>query len=441
MLKEFVKYIEENRLLTEGDNVLLTVSGGIDSMVMTDLFIRAGFSIGIAHCNFTLRGEESDKDEEMVREFALGKDIKFFSVRFPTKNYAEEHGISIQMAARDLRYLWFEDIRKTEGFDYIALAHNLNDNIETFLINLIRGTGINGLSGMKKSRDRIIRPILFATRQSIENYARKNRIIYREDKSNADTKYIRNKIRHLIIPVLKEINPSIESTLSETAERLGEISGIFSGFTENLRKDIFRAEDNKITGDLRKLNPFLENSAVLFELFRTFSLNSGTVNDLQNIIRGCTGGQILTDTHRIIKNRNELIITNLTSGYSTPLSFGSISELSEYPEFLSVRELIITDTFHISVSRNTACLDFEKISFPVTLRNWKYGDYFYPLGMKHRKKLSDYLTDNKISIPGKENIKILESGNKIIWVIGERIDDRFKVTEETKKVLIIEVKR
>lgn len=439
MLREFIKYIDDNRLIKKDDRVLLAVSGGIDSMVMTDLFKRAGISIGIAHCNFTLRGKESDKDEELVREFAVRNGIEFFSVRFDTGSYAEEKGISVQMAARDLRYSWFEKIRKKNGFDSVALAHNLNDNIETFLINLTRGTGITGLSGIKKTRNRLIRPLLFATRNSIEKYCRKYGIVYREDKSNAETKYTRNKIRHQVITVLGEINPSIESTLNETSERLRDINEIFRGFTENLRRKIFRKHDGNLTADISRLTPFMKNSAVLFELFRPFNIKSGGITDLRNILKGQTGRQMITDTHRIIKNRNELIITALPVKENETLSFRNIRELSEYPIIISVRELTVSGGFRIPVSRYTACIDYEKISFPLNLRNWQHGDYFYPLGMKHKKKLSDYLIDRKIPIPGKENIKVLESEGKIVWVIGERIDDRFKVTENTAKVLIIKV--
>ena len=219
MLDRFRKFIAENNLINPGDRILLAVSGGIDSMVMTHLFLQLDHKMGIAHCNFSLRDEESDKDEEMVRKFAGEHNILFFSTRFKTKAFAKENGLSVQMAARELRYIWFEKIRLENLFDKIAVAHNLNDNIETLIINLTRGTGIAGLTGMRSISNRIIRPLLFATRKDITEYCLQNQITFREDKSNADTKYTRNKIRHLVIPVLKEINPSIETTLNETAER------------------------------------------------------------------------------------------------------------------------------------------------------------------------------------------------------------------------------
>lgn len=440
MLKEFLKYIEENRLLKENDSVLLAVSGGIDSMVMADLFIRAGISAGIAHCNFSLRGAEADKDEELVKKFAASNGIRFFSVRFDTRAYAKKQGISIQMAARDLRYEWFEKIRKTHGFDSVAIAHNLNDNIETFLINLTRGTGISGLSGMQKSRKRVIRPLLFATRQSIENYCSENNIIYREDRSNAETKYMRNKIRHLVLPLLADINPSIEFTLNDTTERLRDINEIFNSYTETLKKKIFREIGLNLTADTGRIEPYIENNALLFELFRPYGLRSGTVTDLRNIIRGQTGSEINTGTHRIIKNREELIITPVSEKNDKTYICKNVNELRECSGIASVRELNITKKFRFPSSPHIAVIDREKISFPLIIRNWEHGDHFFPLGMKHKKKLSDYFIDKKISVPLKESIKVLESSGCIVWIIGERIDDRFRVTDKTTKVLIIKAK-
>lgn len=437
MLKAFLKYIEDNRLFNKDDRVLLAVSGGIDSMVMAHLFIRAGLTVGIAHCNFTLRGNESDMDEEQVKGFAAKQGIPFYSARFDTKSYASEKGISIQMAARDLRYSWFGEVRKENRYDAVAIAHNLNDNIETFLINLTRGTGLTGLSGIMKKRDTIIRPILFATRKSIEDYCRENNIAYREDKSNAETKYTRNKIRHLLIPLLKEINPSVELTLNETSERMNDINEIFTEFIETAGKKIFRKNGEVVLADITALNQFRENNTVLYELFRPFGLDSGTPDDLRNIIKGKTGGQIFTATHRIIRNRKELIIEKINAKRKETIIINSLEELPECPQFVSVRLKNVSNRFRIPASRQIACLDRDLISFPLTIRNWQRGDVFFPLGMNHKKKLSDYFVDEKLSISAKEKIMIMESDGRVVWIIGERIDNRFRVTESTRRVIIL----
>ncbi len=437
MFKAFLKYIDDNRLVNKDDRVLLAVSGGIDSMVMAHLFIRAGITVGIAHCNFTLRGNDSDMDEELVKGFAAKQGIQFYSARFDTKAYASEKGISIQMAARDLRYSWFRKVRKENRFDAVAIAHNLNDNIETFLINLTRGTGLAGLSGIRNKRDTVIRPLLFAARKSIEDYCRENNISYREDKSNSETKYTRNKIRHLVIPLLKEINPSVELTLNETSERMNDINEIFTEFIENAGKKIFRKSGEVVLADITALSQFRENNTVLYELFRPFGLDSGTPDDLRNIIKGRTGGEIFTPTHRIIRNRKELIIEKMNANKKEPITINSPEELQECTQFVSVHLKNVSNRFRLPSSRQIACIDRDMISFPLTIRNWQHGDVFFPLGMTHKKKLSNYFVDEKISLAAKEKIMILESDGRIVWIIGERIDNRFRVTESTKRVLIL----
>lgn len=439
MLDDFLEYIKVNRLVKKGEKVLLAVSGGIDSMVMTDLFTKTGISIGIAHCNFCLRGSESDKDEELVKEFAANHKIPFFIKKFKTKEYAGEKGISIQMAARELRYAWFEEVRKQNGFNKIAVAHNLNDNIETFLINLVRGTGIAGLTGMKISGHRIIRPLLFATREYIEEYCKKNCIIYREDRSNAETKYTRNKIRHLVLPVLKEINPSIENTIKETAERLGSVNNIVNDLTDKLRKGLLKRKKDIISVKISDLKPLLKNKTLLFELFRNFGITGSKLVDVGKLISGKTGDQVFTTKYRFLKNRDEILISKRRDKNIKSFTANTVAGLKEIPGIISVRTQAMSPGQVIPSDPNIACLDFFKVIFPVVVRRWQNGDIFYPLGMKKKKKLSDYFIDRKFSRLDKEKAMILESAGDIVWIIGERIDDRFKVTEETSKLLVIKV--
>ena len=441
MIEEFNKYIFLNNLIKQGDKILLAVSGGIDSMVMAHLFLRRNHKEGIAHCNFSLRGQESDKDEELVRQFAADNNIPFYTIRFETKAYAKRNKLSIQMAARELRYNWFEEIRGKNGFDSVAVAHNLNDNIETLLINLIRGTGLAGMAGIKPLNNNIIRPMLFATRQEIQTYCDKNKIVFREDKSNADTKYTRNKIRHQVIPVIKEINPSVELTLNETAERFSGFNEIVSDYISQLKEKIGEEKEHIISFNISLLKTHLHNKAVIFELFKPYGVAKAKLNDLIRVIDGKTGGQIITDTHRIIKNRKEIVVSEEAYMQETSYTISDINAFCIYPGISSARNVKITDTYEIPSDPHIACIDLQKISFPVLIRKWKPGDYFYPLGMKQKKKLSDYFIDNKYSRFDKETIFILESDGKIVWLIGDRIDDRFKITSSTKKGLLLKVKR
>ena len=441
MIDEFKKFIFENNIIKPGDRILLGVSGGIDSMVMAHLFHQLDFKIGIAHCNFSLRGSESDKDEELVSKFASDHNIPFYTTRFETKSFAKKNRLSVQMAARDLRYNWFEEIRMKNGYDSISIAHNLNDNIETLLINLTRGTGLTGMTGMKPVSNRIIRPLLFATRQDILTYRNQHKIIFREDRSNADTVYTRNKIRHLVIPVLKEINPSIETTLNETAERFSGLNEIVSEYISQLKESISEEKDQFITFNISQLKTFLHNKAILFELFKPYGITNALLIGLMKVIEGETGGQIITDTHRIIKNRKEIIVSGEEIHEDVSYTIKNEQEFCIFPGISSARNVRITDTFEIPYDPHIACIDSQKVKFPMIIRKWKAGDYFYPLGMKQKKKLSDYFVDKKYSRFDKENIFILESDGKIVWIIGDRIDDRFKITGSTKKGLLIKSKR
>ena len=441
MIDEFKKYISENNLIKPGDRILLAISGGIDSMVMAHLFYGLGYHIGIAHCNFSLRASESDSDEEMVRQFAADRNIPFYTIIFETKAFAKENRLSVQMAARDLRYKWFEEIRKKNKYDSIAVAHNLNDNIETLLINLIRGTGLAGMAGMKPVSNRIIRPLLFATRQEILTFRDKHNIDFREDSSNADTKYTRNKIRHQVIPILKEINPSIEGTLNEMAERFSGFYEIVSEYMKQLRENISEEKEQLISVNIGQLKNHLHNKTILFELFKPYGITSALLIDLIKLIEGRTGAQIITETHRIIKNRKEIVVSDKENLDDTSYTIRTIQDFCIFPGISSAKTVSITETFEIPSDPHIACIDSKKLSFPVIIRRWKAGDNFFPLGMKKRKKLSDYFIDKKYSKFDKENIFILESNGNIAWIIGDRIDDRFRITSSTEKGILIKSKR
>jgi tRNA(Ile)-lysidine synthase len=437
MLIDFLKYISEKKLTSKGEKILAAVSGGIDSMVMADLLLKAGILKGIAHCNFSLRGKESDKDEIHVRSYARRHKVPFHSIRFSTAAYAKERGISIEMAARELRYSWFEKIRSEHGYDLVAVAHNLNDNAETVLLNLTRGTGIAGLTGMKPSGGRIIRPMLFASRESIQKYAIENRISYREDRTNSDIRIIRNKIRHTILPLMKEINPSVVSSIAETSERVEEAYHIVSDRAAEVRKSAIRNEKCNWHASTEKLKPFIGNSTLILEVFKPFGITGSLVGDLIKLISGRTGGQIYSGSHRFIKNRDEIIITEKNIEEAERIRIERPEEFRKCRCFKSFSIEPVVSKGLIRTDPLTACLDFDRIVFPVIIRKWEPGDTFHPFGMNRKKKLSDYFIDRKFSRLRKDITLVMETDGKIAWIIGERIDNRFRISGTTKRALII----
>lgn len=439
MIEEFRKYIADNNLFTADEKVLLGVSGGIDSMVMVHLFLRCGYEFGIAHCNFSLRGEESDEDEVFTGMFAEQHAIPFYANRFDTASFSSARGISIQMAARELRYTWFEEIRKNNGYSLIALAHNLNDNIETFIINLTRGTGIAGFAGIRPRSDRLVRPLLFATRNDIKEYCDKYEIKYREDSSNADTKYVRNRIRHLVVPVLKEINPSFEHTIEETIARSAEISEIYTRHIASIRKGILEETPQGLSvriSDITRLSPL---NTMVFELFREFGLTRPMIPEFIKLTSGRSGSRLLTASHRFIRNRDEILISSILPVAETNILFGSAEEFSQsgIPALFSVEKC--GEGFVLPEDKYSTCVSLDKLRFPVTIRNWRPGDLFYPLGMNKKKKLSDFFIDNKYSLPEKEAALIMESEGKIACILGIRTDNRFRITKSTRKCLVVRV--
>ena len=442
MLQRFKSFIEEQRLFQPDDRVLLAVSGGVDSVVMVDLFHQAGYPFGIAHANFQLREEESEEDERFAGELSVSCRVPFFSKRFFTVDYADTHKVSIQMAARELRYEWFEATRHKEGFDWIATAHHLDDQVETFFINLLRGTGISGLHGILVRQGKVIRPLLFASREDIFRFARKHDLSFREDSSNSSLKYARNKIRHQLIPLLHSIDPDYAKQITATISRIQETELILKPLVEKSRKNLIRRmKDHWIIHivELRKLEPL---SAWLYELLTPFEFNEATIRDLIRSLDQESGKAFYSSTHRIIKDRNQLIITMIPSA-EQHASTGEylVNEATKNvtkPIRLSIQSFTREAGYQISADKNRATLDKKKLTFPLILRRWKPGDYFYPFGMNKRKKLSDFFIDEKIPIPGKEQCWLLCSGNRIAWVIGHRIDHRYRVSTRSRELLVVD---
>lgn len=441
MLTQFQQYITDFRLFRPEEPVLLAISGGVDSMVMAELFHRAGFNFAIAHCNFGLRGSESNQDEAFVSSMAETYGVKFFVKHFKTREYAGFNKISVQMAARTLRYEWFDELLTSEGFRVVATAHHLDDQIETFFINILRGTGISGLHGILPNRTRIVHPLMFAFRRNIEEFASDEAVSYREDSSNRSSKYLRNKIRHDLVPLLGEINPEFRKTITTTIDRMRETELLLKNHLEEVGAKVSIRNGDNISvniSELRKLSPV---ETYLYELLSPFNFNRSVTDEIAAGLTELSGKQFFSPTHRVVKDREMLLISALGLAGAQPPGEISIDEQTrELKKPIQLRLSTIQNTPDFIVPRNgsIAMLDASKIEWPLHLRKWKDGDTFVPFGMSNNKKLSDFFIDNKFSIVEKENAWLLISGNQIAWLVGHRIGNGFRVTPETRSILKIE---
>jgi len=439
MKDDFIRFIKKHDLFYPHERILLAVSGGIDSTVLSELFHVAGFDFVLAHCNFKLRGKESDGDQLFAEELAEKYKVPFFISIFQTKKYAVKKGISVQMAARELRYEWFEKIRKESGCQYIATAHNLDDQIETVFVNLTRVTGIAGMHGIKPRQGNIIRPLLFAYRRDIKAYADKNGIIFREDSSNKSDHYTRNFIRHKIIPLFEKINPEFRNTFTQTIGQISKTEEIYRRHIQDIKKQLMVESDNVIKLNIEELKKLQPPDTYLYEFLKSYGFNYSQIEELINSLGTIPGKQFISENYILTKDRKELIITPKITinefNYFIEKSDKSIT----IPVHLHLSSEKKTEKLNILTNQTIAMLDYDKLTFPLTLRKWQQGDFFYPLGMNLRKKLSDFFTDHKFSIPEKQNIWLLCSGKDIIWIVGHRIDDRYKVTEVTKTVFTLKL--
>jgi len=440
MQYEFLKFLTDKCRCSVNSKYLLAVSGGIDSVVMAHLFHLSGIDFVIAHCNFHLRGEESEADQHFVKETADHLNRKCFIREFDTLAHAEEHGISVQMAARDLRYVWFEELARQNGIDHIAVGHNQNDVVETALLNFSRSTGIRGLSGISPRHGKVIRPLLFATRYKIEQFARQNNLLWREDSSNAETKYHRNKIRHTIIPEFETINPAFMKNAAETISRLAQTEVLLDHLLNEIKQTVVTVLPDRYLIHIEKLKQLPANDILLFELLREFGVNQLSVDSILGSFESVPGKQFHTRTHCITRDRSDLIITRKVTPVETELLIERETALISHPVHLTFSIFEMPDSYIIPAGQHTAAFDAGKVSFPLLLRLWKEGDRFRPLGLAGSKKVSDFLINSKVPLPDKKHIWILETGGEIAWIINYRIDDRFKITDQTHKILLIEYK-
>lgn len=425
MLKQFNSYIQKHDLATPQDKILLGVSGGIDSMVMLDLMIRSEqHNIAIAHCNFSLRGVESDSEQALVEDIATRNGIEIFTRRFDTKKVAEQTGESIQMAARRLRYDWFEELCTTKGFDKIAIAHHGNDSTETFFINLLRGTGLRGLTGINNINGRIVRPLLFAQRDQITQYAAEHNISYLNDSSNGQIKYLRNRLRHDILPRLADSAPHFMETMAANIARLEQTQRFIGSQIAAIRAQAVVND----TIDLQVIEQYGNESFVLFELLYPYGFSPEVIEDLVRSRESC-GKQFIAPHYTATVDRRRIIIE--------PRIRQEIQQESIGPNDPRIEWVDINRLMSLETPSNVALLCIDAAEFPLTIRKWRVGDWFIPLGMRGQKKVSDYLIDTKVAVTNKEQQCTLCTGETIMWLIGRRIDDRFKVTETSKKAIKI----
>ncbi|MEI7896978.1 MAG: tRNA lysidine(34) synthetase TilS [bacterium] len=440
MDKKFAGFISDSRLF-EGDQlVLLAVSGGIDSTVMAHLFHSAGFRFGIAHCNFTLRGNDSDEDAAFVKRMGLQFRVPYFSQTFDTRKTAAEKGISIQMAARELRYNWFERTREENRFDFIATAHHLDDQAETFLINLLRGTGIAGLHGIPVKNGHVIRPMMFAFRNDIEKYARKRQIDFRTDKSNDERKYLRNKIRHELIPVFSSINPDFSRGLAGTIAKLREFETIGNSAMQQWCNAAMTQKGENVVVGLSHFSGLAAAESYAWNLLSPYGFSETQVSNLLYSLNTSGTRSFRSATHIMVRNRKDLVISEIkqqAKEKDVSIELFRLKKKIRKPIPLSFERIGDVGNYIIPTDETSASLDFHKLHFPLTLRKWQHGDAFYPLGMKKKKKLSDFFIDQKMSQEDKERTWLLCSGKHIAWIIGHRIDNRYRITSSTTEILRI----
>jgi tRNA(Ile)-lysidine synthase len=440
MITELENYLKDACNCNPNGRFLLTVSGGIDSVVLAHIFYKGGHDFALAHCNFQLRGEESDGDQRFVEELAIHYGKPCFVKRFDTQSLADEKGLSIQMAARELRYSWFAELAGNEGYDYIVVAHNRNDVIETVLLNFSRGTGIRGLTGIKPRVGNVIRPLLFATRQKIALYARENNLTWREDSSNSTVKYKRNRIRHNIIPEFKMINPSFIQSAADTIERLAQTEQMIDYLLDEVKRTACTTLPDRFLIHFEKLRTFPANESLLFELLRPYGCNRLDIKSLMDSLGAAPGKRFITLTHTITRDRQDLIVTRNRIHENQEVLIDSTTACVLSPVYLIFHPIASPEQFVIPTEPRYAALDADKLHFPLILRQWKPGDRFCPLGLNGSKKVSDYLINSKIPLPDKQEIMVLESRGAIAWLVNLRIDERFKVTPQTRNILLIECK-
>lgn len=434
MLLKLQNHLAQKFPFLEGKKLLLAISGGIDSMVLLHVLHQLKYTIAMAHCNFGLRDNESDGDEEFVKTQSEFYKIQIHTLKFDTQQFAESNKLSTQLAARKLRYDWFIVLLEDYNYDYLLTAHHLDDSLETFIINLTRGSGLDGLVGIPEQNEEIIRPLLLFSRQEIVDYAVGNSIQWREDSSNASHKYLRNKIRHGIVPLLKELNPSFLNSFQNTLDNLQQAQSLVDDASRIVYRKVVDDIDFQKKINLNELLQLPNYRAYLYQWLQPFGFTAW--DDIYDLVAASSGKKIFSENYVLLKNRAELIVfPKKEEGEEEHFSIEKGKKYVKIPLNLSFCK--VTDTSH--QSSNTIFVDEDKLLFPLKLRKWSEGDFFYPSGMTGKKKVSKFFKDEKFSLIDKSNAWILYSDNQIVWIMGIRQDERFKIVENTTNILQIKV--
>ncbi len=435
---DMMEFIQTHELCDENDRLLVAVSGGPDSMVLAHLLNEAGFNCGIAHFNFQLRKKESDKDEAFVKTYGQIWKIPFYSKRFKTKAYVKKHKLNLQEAARNLRYTWFSEIMEKHGFNKLVTAHHLDDQIETVMMNIARGAGIFGLQGMRPKRDHIIRPLLFASKDNILQFAKQNLILYRTDKSNANRKYRRNCIRHELIPAIENEIPAFKKRMHENIIIWQRSAQLLAGFIDQQIVEHEKVKDDSIVLEIDKIEESLRD-LVTFEWLRPYGFNYSQIKQMIRCIdENQSGKEFYSRLNRLVVDRKKFILSTQPQISHEQITIADPDDVVHLPEGQIVIKLLSAPPRSLSQGSNVAHIDAQKVRFPLMLRRWRPGDFFHPLGMKKKKqKLKKFFANNKIDRVQKERIWLLCSDNEIVWIIDHRLDDRFKITKKTKYTLRI----
>ena len=434
MIQKLTAHINTNVPFLKDKKLLIAISGGLDSVVLYHILTSLNFDISLAHCNFNLRGKESDLDEEFVKKLSQKTSNQIFTKLFDTEKYSKDNKLSTQIAARELRYTWFQELVEKHNFDYILTAHHADDNLETFLINLTRGTGLEGFTGIPKINGNIVRPLLPFSREEILKYAKENKIEWREDASNASTKYTRNKLRHQVIPVLKEINPSLLSSFEKTLENLQESQQILEDRIDEVSSEIIETKEAITKINIDKIQQLSNPKAYLYQLLKNHSFTEW--NDVYDLLSAQSGKQVFSKTHRLLKDRDFLMLTKKEVSSFIKDSFEITENQSKItqPIQLTFEEIQENST----ENKQTIYVDKDLLKYPLLVRKWQNGEYLYPTKMQGKKKLSKFFKDDKFSLLEKENTWLLcNADNEIIWVINHRQDRRFSTTSSTRKTLKI----